>query len=296
MVELYPFGRKAFRFELDPVLEGIRRGTLPAAPAVCSLRDILVEREDLEKVEARIVGTLNRCFDALLIHSDPSVFTLEETFTRCADITVPIVYTGFVTPRPAPGARGRMRRRLAVAEGETLVVASAGGGKVGAPLLEAVVRAREQPALSAATHLHVFAGPYMDADAYSRIAAHSGPRTVVRRFTADFTGYLAAADLSVSMGGYNTCMNILAAGVPALVWPFGLNREQRMRAERLSGLAPITVLDDADLAPRRLADAMAHALSSRPRPLPRIDLDGARHTAEWIEHFPKNRQGGNREP
>ncbi len=30
ITELYPFGRKAFRFELDPVLEGITKGELPS--------------------------------------------------------------------------------------------------------------------------------------------------------------------------------------------------------------------------------------------------------------------------
>jgi predicted glycosyltransferase len=285
LVELYPFGRKAFRFELDPVLEGIRRGSLPSAAVVCSLRDILVEREDLEKYEARIIDTLNRLFDALLIHADPSVFTLEETFTRCRDIAVPIVYTGFVTPRPAPGARAELRRRLGIGEAETLVVASAGGGKVGAPLLNAAVRARGLPPLKPEVHLHVFTGPYMDDDDHARIAAHAGPRIVVRRFSDNFTDTLAAADLSVSMGGYDTRMNILAAGVPALVWPFGLNREQRMRAERLAGLAPITVLDDADLDPARLAGIMGRALNHRRRALGGIDLDGARHTADWIARF-----------
>ncbi len=34
IVELYPFGRKAFRFEIDPVLEGIRKGDLHRSRAV----------------------------------------------------------------------------------------------------------------------------------------------------------------------------------------------------------------------------------------------------------------------
>ncbi len=292
MLELYPFGRKAFRFELDPVLEGIRRGTLPRARVVCSLRDILVERQDPEKVEARIVTTLNRYFDALLIHADPSVFTLEETFTRCADITVPVVYTGFVTPKPAPGDRSATRRRLGLADGETLVVASAGGGKVGAPLLETAVQALELLDQRFGAHLQVFTGPYMDPAAFARIAARAGQRTRVSRFAADFPAYLAAADLSVSMGGYNTCMNILAARVPALVWPFGLNREQRMRAERLSGLAPLTVLADADLEPARLAAAMERGLRDGRRPLGSVDLDGARFTAHWVDALPGGLEKG----
>ena len=282
MLELYPFGRKAFRFEIDPVLEGIRGGALAPVPVVCSLRDILVERHDREKVEARVIGTLNRYFDALLIHADPTVFTIDETFSRRRDIAVPLIYTGFVTPRPSPGTRLRMRRHLGLGDNDRLVVASAGGGKVGAPLLEAVVAARQLMATDIPVHLHVFSGPYMDDDVFQGLQTLADPWTRVERFTSDFPSYLAAADLSVSMGGYNTCMNILAARVPALVWPFGLNREQRMRAERLAGLTSLVVLEDGDLQPRRLAAAMAAGIETGAKPSREIDLDGARFTAGWV--------------
>jgi predicted glycosyltransferase len=283
ILELYPFGRKAFRFEIDPVLETIRSGDLATVPVVCSLRDILVERHDREKVEARVIGTLNRYFDALLIHSDPAVFTLDETFSRCGDIGIPVAYTGFVTPRPAPGTRRQMRRRLGLSPTDRLVVASAGGGKVGGPLLEAVAAARKWLPSGDSVHLYVFSGPYAEDDVFRRLQAICDARTRVERFVSDFPAYLAAADLSVSMGGYNTCMNILAARVPALVWPFGLNREQRMRAERLAGMSSMVVLEDRDLQPQRLAAAMAAAMKPETARVPEIDLDGARHTARWVD-------------
>ena len=45
LVELYPLGRKAFRRELDPILDGIRTGRLPRCRVYCSVRDILVEKK-----------------------------------------------------------------------------------------------------------------------------------------------------------------------------------------------------------------------------------------------------------
>ena len=67
------------------------------------------------------------------------------------------------------------------------------------------------------------------------------------RFTNEFLSFLAAADLSISMAGYNTCMNVLAAGVTALVWPFGQNREQRLRGEKLAALEAVTLVSDGVL-------------------------------------------------
>jgi predicted glycosyltransferase len=107
-------------------------------------------------------------------------------------------------------------------------------------------------------------------------------RISIRRFTPHFPAFLAAADLSVSMAGYNTCMNIAAAQVPSLVWPFSQNREQRLRAGRLAEMGGMRILEDADLEPNELADLMLRHLADRNRCDYPIDLDGAAHTADWI--------------
>ncbi|MCP4692837.1 MAG: glycosyl transferase, partial [Desulfobacterales bacterium] len=273
IVELYPFGRKAFRFELDPVLAGIRDGKLPPCAVVCSLRDILVEKRDAASYENRVLKLLNGFFHALLVHADPGLLALNETFSGTDDIAVPLVYTGFVTPRPAPDARTRLRRRLGLGEEEKLVTASAGGGKVGGPLLKAAVRAFEN--MDGQCHLQVFTGPFMDNETVALLETFSSRRVRVSRFSTDFLSWLAAADLSVSMAGYNTCMNIMAARTPALVWPFAQNREQRLRAGRLARLGGLRILEDEDLAPARLASLMTRTLSKKEPPGAGVDLNGA---------------------
>jgi len=288
LVELYPFGRGSFRFELEPVLEAVRTGGLPACRVVSSLRDILVEKKDPGAYEERVLRALNRRFDALLVHADPALVRLEQTFSRASDIAVPVVYTGFVTARPEPGAGERLRRRLGLGPSDRLVVASAGGGGVGGRLLEATLAAFDLLPDEPAAHLHLFTGPFMDAASYAALAARDGGRARVARFTPDFLPLLAAADLSVSLAGYNTSMNVLAAGVPALLWPFAQNREQRLRAEALARRGAAKVLEDADLEPKRLAGLMAERLKRPERVTTSIDLDGAVHTARWIEAFMEN--------
>jgi len=67
LVELFPFGRRMFRFELDPVVRALR-GKRPAPCAIiCSVRDILVEKKDHVRHEAKVVKTLNRYFDQVLV-------------------------------------------------------------------------------------------------------------------------------------------------------------------------------------------------------------------------------------
>ena len=283
LVELYPFGRKAFRFELDPVLHAIQDKSLPGCLVVCSVRDILVEKEDAAKHELRAVNTLNHYFDAVLVHADPKLAQISETFARFDEITIPVIYTGYIARRPAADAGEKMRRRLQISRDEILIVASAGGGSVGAPLLKAAIRAFDRLKVANRAHLKVFTGPYLDHDEFSRLQRSAGRDAEINNFSPDFLSYLAAADLSISMGGYNTTMNILATGVRALLWPFAQNREQRMRAERLERMGILKIVADKDLAPDRLAGIMAGMLSAADRTSTGIDLDGAANTAAWLD-------------
>ncbi|MEE4604165.1 MAG: glycosyltransferase [Desulfobacteraceae bacterium] len=284
LIELYPFGRKAFRFELDPVLQAVDDRKLSCGSVVCSVRDILVEKEDRDKHELRVVKTLNRYFNAVLVHSDPQLVKISETFDHFNQISIPVDYTGYIAPKPAADAGKMIRQKLNISEEENLIIASAGGGNVGAPILTAAVRAFSRLAENDRCHLKVFTGPFLDQSEFERLKRCAGNNVQVTRFARDFLSYLAAADLSVSMGGYNTTMNILACGTPALVWPFGQNREQRLRAGRLASLGVLQVLENEDLDPDRLAVIMDDWMSRSTRPAVKFDLNGAANTARWIEN------------
>ena len=281
MIELFPFGRKAFGFELIPIFDGIRQGRLCPSRVICSLRDVLVEKKDTLSYESRVIAALNNWFDALLIHSDAAIIKLDDTFSRMTDIRIPVVYTGFVTPRPRKGDRSAIRCKLGIGDNIRLIVASAGGGKVGFALLDAVIRAFKRIGHESDIFLQVFTGPFMESNAVGSLQEMVTDRISVSHFTSDFPAWLSAADLSVSMAGYNTCMNILAARVPSLVWPFSQNREQRLRAERISEMGGMRILEDADLEPEQLAGLMLRIITERVRPGDSVDLEGAEHTANW---------------
>lgn len=287
LVELFPFGRRAFRFELLPILKGVRAGEWGRCKTACSLRDILVEKPDPAKYARRVLDMLNPHFDLVLVHADPTLVTLDETFPAVAEIIPPVRYTGYVAARPAPGAGHALRRELGLdTPAIPLMVASAGGGQVGNELIRAAIQAS---ILLPDTHPHAlmaFTGPYApDADhARCQALAAEHPHITVRRFTSRFPAYLDAADLSLSLGGYNTTMNLLAANTYGLILPFTQNREQAMRTSRLEQRHAVGLLTPADLDPARLATRIAQALS-RTTPTSPLNLDGATTTARYLEEL-----------
>jgi predicted glycosyltransferase len=99
----------------------------------------------------------------------------------------------------------------------------------------------------------------------------------------DLGAELRTASASVSQCGYNTALDVLRAGVPALVVPFADEGEdeQLRRAGRLERLGAVRVLEPSRLSGPALAAELDALRSFRPRRLA-LDLDGARTTAALL--------------
>jgi predicted glycosyltransferase len=276
VIELFPFGRRQFRFELIPLLEAIHAG--PERPRVaCSVRDILVASKRPAR-DAETVETLRRYFDAVLVHGDPSLIAFGTTFSSASAIADLIRYTGYVT------APERHDPDLLDGDGEVLV--SAGGGAVGGPLLFAALKARAMTPL-AENVWRLITGPNLaDAD-FERLRAAADGRVLVERFRQDFPARLKLAALSISQAGYNTTMDILRAGARAVVVPYETagETEQRLRADLLAAKGLLTVLPADALSPTRLAAAVGEALAQPAMAARSIDLSGAASTARLVNEL-----------
>jgi len=245
------------------------------------VRDILVKRSDPQRYEAKVVERMNRYFDLLLIHGDPRFQALSETFSRLEDIDAKIVYTGYVVPQvttPTPSAK-------------PTIVASIGGGRFGHELAEAVVAAAPLLAERIPHHISLYTGPLCPPQVVAKLQAQAKGQSnlSVERFTPDLPGQMRLADLSISMGGYNTTMNVLATGVRALMLGCVNNggMDQVKRVEALGRLGVVGVLRSADLTPVHLADRVAGALDQAPTS-PTINLNGVENTRHALEELLDN--------
>ena len=286
LIELFPFGRKRFAFELLPLLAHIRLAG-GSTRVVCSLRDILVTKSDQVRHEDWVVSVMNRYFDLLLIHSDPTFQTLDETFSRRTDLRCDVQYTGFVTQDSETESNLLIVDDAPSPQQMPLILASVGGGRVGYELLESTVRASSL--LTIPHRMAVFTGPYMPDQHYEalRRLASQQPHIEVQRFTPAFQSLMQQATLSISMAGYNTCMNLLNAGTRALVLPFTghKNDEQAIRARKLEQRGLLTVLAPEDLIPDQLAAKIAASLTTPHPSHHSINTDGGTHTAASIERL-----------
>ena len=280
LVELFPFGRKKFAGELLPLLRAAH--ARPESPLVaCSLRDILVgSRRDQARHDERASRLANRYFDAVLVHSDPRLARLEESFRPRTPMRVPVRYTGFVLSRrpPASGMDRSVRP----------VVVSAGGGLVGARLFHAAVEAHRRVWEAMRTPMTIVAGPFLPEPDWRSLQRETRRLEGIElvRSVPNLGERLASASASVSQCGYNTALDLLDAKVPALVVPFAEGREdeQLRRARMLERLGAVRVLDPAELDGPGLAAALAGLRRFRPSTV-NLDTEGASATVAILDEL-----------
>ena len=280
VTEMFPLGRRQMRFELLPLLEAARHRS-PRAAVVCSVRDILNEPRSAEKARW-MAATLDRYFDRVLVHGDPAVATLDMTFPEIAAVTPEVVYTGYVVTDPPRPSDSTVASGSA---GEEEVLVSAGGGRVAGPLIAAVLAARPIGPLAAAPW-RILVGEHFPAADFDALTRDAPGGVTIERSRPDFQALLARCRLSISQAGYNTVMEVLRSGRPAVVVPFaaGAETEQSRRAGLLAAMNLLAVVAESELSGERLDRGMRQALdmTRRSQP-PTIDMNGARKTAAILQ-------------
>jgi predicted glycosyltransferase len=280
MLELFPFGRRMFSFELLPLLTAARASSAPSY-IVCSLRDILVRKPDAE-FNRRTVAFARTWFDRILIHGDPKLVPIEASFPEMADIADKLTYTGYVVEISEPIVS---EPQSPIGNGEVIV--SVGGGAVGLPLLRAATEAKPLSRLANATW-RLITGPNLPDDAFAALAWSPPPGVIVERWRADLPALFRSCAVSVSQAGYNTVMDLLRARARAVLVPFAADgeAEQTMRAEALAKRGLVVSTDAATLSPKILADAIDEALTLAPHCV-EIDCTGVATTARLVRDMCK---------
>lgn len=263
ITETFPFGRRLLEFELMALLDDARRAA-QRPKIVSSVRDVLQRPRKDDRAMA-MVARARELYDAVLVHGDPNVLRLEESFAETAGVSARCVYTGYICAEMPEHAGARRE-----------ILVSAGGGAAGRSLIAAAIAARASSRLRADPWTFV-TGPLSE-------PPHADASANVVRSLPDFRARLAGAAVSVSQAGYNTLIETVRAGTPGVIVPFETDREreQLTRAEAFAGRGLVRLVRAADATPDALAQAI-DATASVPPPKSNIDFRGAAGTVRAVQ-------------
>lgn len=265
----------------------------PGTRVVLGLRDVL----DAPRTTRRSWETaghdaaLRRLYDQVLVYGDREIFDASEAYGLEEMLPGRVRYTGYLCAEEQPGDVAAEREACGVEEGERLFVITAGGGADAFPMMELTLRAmRLRKASGPRERLVVVTGPLMErADVEKlRDLAQGLPATIQR--TADrLTTLIAAADLLITMGAYNTLTDAIRLKRPVLSVPRrGPSAEQDTRAGLFEARKLLTrVAPEAD--PGQLAAAIDLALTQPRLVAPPPTLDGLARTVGYLgAHLPQS--------
>jgi len=281
LVDHAPLGMKG---EIRNTLEELKnRSDAPAL--VLGLRDILDEPEKVCKTWTTegVYPILDEVYDRIFIYGTPEFFDPVSAYRFGQAAKDKTSFTGFIADS------ARLSTSANVANGETRkILLTIGGGEDGAEIVAAYIEMLLAYGERLAVETTAVLGPFMPENKRKAFTVQAQDLSLCfEEFVPELPSRLAEADLVISMGGYNTTVEILGAARKALIIPrIYPRREQLLRARRLFEMGLVSYISPEELTPDRLYQTVVSNLANPKSPLAEareknlLPLDGASKLAE----------------
>jgi predicted glycosyltransferase len=263
IVDKEPLG---LRKEVLPTLKWLQR-CRPNTRAILGLRDIMDDAATVKKDwdEKGVYEVLESLYSEIWVYGDREFYDPIAEYDISESISRKIYFTGYI-PRKIPGkeAARAIRKELGVQQEEKLVVVTTGGGGDGYNVMRNYVNMLESINGNLPFKSVLITGPFMPKKKRKKIfkrARKLGVRTF--HFYRQMETIFAAADLVVSMGGYNTLCEILSQGTLSLVIPRETPRkEQMIRAQAFKRQNLVDFIPWGEFNPKILQEKILALLES----------------------------------
>ena len=224
--------------ELVPALRCIH-GSANRPHVVLGLRDILGAPQDIRMTwdSEGVYDLIEEFYDEILIYGCRDLFPAGDLYHLGSNFSGRVSYCGYIHSRRPCLDRDSARAKLGFSKQPSVVVTAGGGHDAFAMMMAALdAVAACGPAVPFETYM--ITGPLMPESERAALVNRAASLPVsVQSSTPDLPDYLSAADVVVTMGGYNTLMECVQRRKRTIVVPrSGPSAEQGMRAELFANL------------------------------------------------------------
>ena len=249
--------------ELLPALEAMKHSRIHTQ-VILGLRDILDSPEvtiNRWKVEGAY-DVIDRYYARILVFGMQDVYNVVEKYQIPESDARKVFYCGYVTNLATVNNAPMIRARyLGNKPTDTrLIVVMAGGGADAYPMMSTLIDALPKVLDHQKCVLAVITGPFMPPDLIADLKRRAAKLPIfMMESVNDSLSYIAAADLVISMAGYNTSVEILRTRRPAIFIPrAGPSAEQRTRARLFADKHWVDMIDPDELTPKKLAQRISY--------------------------------------
>ncbi len=267
---------------------------VPQTKVVLLLRDILdsPDKTIQEWQQNRYYEGIECFYDRVWVVGMPELFNLPQEYQFPTAISEKVKFCGYIRRQTGKQTAHILRRELEIQPEEKLVLITPGGGGDGYNLVHKYLQGLERlPTQNKIKNL-IISGPEMPLHHRQRLSEIASQSEQIRflEFTDDLNSYMNAADVVVSMGGYNTVCEILSLNKAAVVVPRCQPvQEQWIRAERMERLGLFKVIHPDRLTPENLMQGVLGQLSNANQRIDSIehlvDLNGLPRLTHYVSEL-----------
>jgi len=260
MVDKTPLGVKG---ELAATLDYLR-SEQPSIRQVLVLRDILDSPEAVTDNWTRNghYAATEQYYDQVLVLGERAIFDPVREYRFPPAVAGKTVFCGYIGKQVAPQNRERIRKRLHLGADDKLVLVTPGGGEDGYEVIGGYLTAIGFAPVG--FHSLIVSGPEMSMSLKARLQEQAAalPQVTFDEFSGEMMNLMAAADLIVAMGGYNTVCEILSLNKEAIIIPrVRPTEEQLILADRMAAHGLFRVIHPDELTAETLRRHLTGALS-----------------------------------
>lgn len=223
--------------ELSPALNFVCRSGMNTK-LVLLLRDIIDSSNATTRIwdKNKYYALIEKFYDSIMVVGSREIFDLGTEYRFPSSCLEKLNYCGYL--RREKGIKGKeaIQQELGINK-EKFVLVTPGGGEDGFNLILSYLQGLRDSNREPDFKSLIIHGPEMSKENQKEIRelASQLPSVVLKEYTDDMLAYMGAADLVVSMGGYNTICEILSLKKRAIVIPRVTPVvEQWIRARRMA--------------------------------------------------------------
>jgi predicted glycosyltransferase len=286
LVDKKPYGLLG---ELKETLEYCKT-VLPETKLALLLRDILDSPEVTIKdwQEQGYYQAVQHYYDRVLVVGMPEIFDPIKEYQFPQIVAEKVRFCGYIRKHSGSKSLQQVRQELQIKAEEKLVLVTPGGGEDGYSLVKTYLDSLEILQNSYKVKSLIISGPEMPESERKVLSEmvknYSG--AIAKEFTEDLMSYMAASDLVVSMGGYNTITEILSLSKKAVVVPrIQPVSEQLIRANKMAELGLFVTIHPHKLTSEILLKTICNQLNRNnllPSSLLSINLNALTNITEEI--------------
>ncbi|MGK7920528.1 MAG: glycosyltransferase family protein [Trichodesmium sp.] len=263
LVDKKPYGLEG---ELRDTLETIKNFEIQPK-VVLLLRDILdtPKRTIREWENNQYYQGIELFYDQVWVVGTPDIFDVPKKYKFPASISKKVKFCGYLNCKKVNKNSQELRQELNINSDEKLILITVGGGGDGYDLINTSIPALANISLIQKVKILIICGPEMPVENQQALSdsIRGFDNMKIIEFTDDLTSYINAADLIISMAGYNTICEIISLNKPAVIVPrVRPTKEQLIRAKCMNKLGLFTTIHPDLLNSDNLQKAVLEKLNN----------------------------------